>query len=424
MGGLTGGIGGSQGFSPLSFLGGFGLGGLMGGMMGGGMGMMGGLGGGMLPMMMMGGMSMLPLMMMMGGMFNQGQQAGLGGGYGGGYGGGINPMQCPAGYGGYGGGYGGCVGGYGYGGGLPGGFPGEFPGYPSGYSGGYPGGNPGYGFPPGTPGFGGGGYPSPIQSGGCCCDPQCGGGNQFPPQGSGELNNNTQNKTVSYTDSNGYKITTNYSSPQYPTVTVQGPNGQTLVSEDGDPHEQLGQGVQDQNNGAEGNWTQNNRQLILPDGTVVSMNANGASGAGAGINGVTIVDPNGQQAVQETGLNSGNPDVQETNNPYLIGQDANSINYTNAAALGQGPNGQYTFEQLQSRSLPVGPAPGGDGDGDGDGGAQPQQNKPGAPLWSWLLCPPAALGYDVVEHAGVGAGIDNFFGSVGSGISNFFTHPI
>ncbi len=310
------GINQSQGFSPLSFLGGYGLGsmtGLMGGMMGGSGGILGGMGGGMLPMM-MGGMSMLPLfLMLMGGMFNQGQQAGLGAGYGGGY---------P-------GGYGGCIGGYGY---------------------------------------GGGGYYPPIAQGPscCCCDCQSGisgygGGNQFPfqsppqfpPQGSGELNNNTQNKTVSYTDSSGYKITTNYSSPEYPTVTVQGPNGKTLVTEDGDPHEQLGQGVQDLNNGAEGNWTQNNRQLILPDGTTVSMTANGASGAGAGIKSVNIVDPNGQQAVQETGLNSGNPDVQETNNPSLIAQDANSINYTNAAALGRGPNGQSTFEQLQSQSVPT-----------------------------------------------------------------------
>ena len=357
--------------------------------------MMGGFGGGMLPMMMMGGLSMLPLMMMMGGMFNQGQQAGLGGGYGGGYGG---PIGYP---GGYGGGYGGCIGGYG--GGInpamcPAGYGGQI-GYP------YPGGYPPIAQCPALP-------PQPQQ---CCCDCQSGGGNQFPPQGSGELNNNTQNKTVSYTDSHGYKTTINYSNPQYPIVTGYSPDGKMLFQESGDPHEQLGQGVQDLNNGVEGNWTQNNRQIIYPDGTVVSLNANGASGAGAGINGMNIVDGSGQQAVQVTGVNSGNPDVQETNNPYLIAQDANSINYTNAAALGQEPNGQYAFEQLQSRSLPVGPAP---------GGAQPQQNNPGAPLWSWLLCPPAALGYDVAEHAGIGAGIDNFFGSIGSGISNFFTHPI
>ncbi|MCL5055282.1 MAG: hypothetical protein M1169_04980, partial [Firmicutes bacterium] len=408
MGGLTGGIGGSQGFSPLSFLGGFGLGGLMGGMMGGGMGMMGGFGGGMLPMMMMGGLSMLPLMMMMGGMFNQGQQAGLGGGYGGGYGGGFNPIANP--------GYGGDPNEY-----APGGFGliGANPGYagpggifsPNGPPGaGYQGGYDGaptlmpYGPPSGLfPIPSSGGYPPIAQCPNippqhcCCCDPECGGGNQFPPQGSGELNNNTQNKTVSYTDSHGYKTTINYSNPQYPIVTGYSPDGKMLFQESGDPHEQLGQGVQDLNNGVEGNWTQNNRQIIYPDGTVVSLNANGASGAGAGINGMNIVDGSGQQAVQVTGVNSGNPDVQETNNPYLIAQDANSINYTNAAALGQEPNGQYAFEQLQSRSLPVGPAP---------GGAQPQQNNPGAPLWSWLLCPPAALGYDVAEHAGIGAGID------------------
>ncbi len=417
MGGLTGGIGGSQGFSPLSFLGGFGLGGLMGGMMGGGMGMMGGFGGGMLPMMMMGGMSMLPLMMMMGGMFNQGQQAGLGGGYGGGYGGGFNPIANP--------GYGGDPNEY-----APGGFGliGANPGYagpggifsPNGPPGaGYQGGYDGaptlmpYGPPSGLfPIPSSGGYPPIAQCPNippqhcCCCDPECGGGNQFPPQGSGELNQNSQNRTVSYTDSSGYKITTSYGGNQ--SVTVDAPDGQQLLREYGDPHEQLGQGVQDLNNGVEGNWSQNNRQLILPDGTVVSMKSTltEASGNQAmsnplwGINSVNIVDPNGQQAVQENNINniSGNPpDVQETNNPYLIAQDANSINYTNAAALGQEPNGQYAFEQLQSRSLPVGPAP---------GGAQPQQNKPGAPLWSWLLCPPAALGYDIFEHAGIGAGID------------------
>ncbi|MCL4513079.1 MAG: hypothetical protein M1421_03595 [Candidatus Eremiobacteraeota bacterium] len=74
--------------------------------------------------------------------------------------------------------------------------------------------------------------------------------------------------------------------------------------------------------------------------------------------------------------------------------------------IGQGFNGQSTFEQLQSQSVPIYPAPGRDGTGDSDGGNQPQ-NKLGDPLWSWLLCPPAAFVYNLFEYAGIGSGVEN-----------------
>jgi hypothetical protein len=234
------------------------------------------------------------------------------------------------------------------------------------------------------------------------------------------LNNNPQNKTVSYTDGNGYKITTNYSNGTYPQVQIFNPQGKLLTTESGDPHESLGSGVKDLNGGVESDWTKSGRQLILPDGTVVSMSADGnipSPGHTGGITGVNIYDQNGGEAVQESGFNTGNPTINETNNPYAIAQGENNINWNNAAAIGQNCNGQYTFEQLQSRDVPVGPAPA-PGQPQPQPQPQPQQNKPGAPIWSWLLCPPAALGYDVVEHAGVGSGIDNFFGNVGSGISS------
>ena len=187
-----------------------------------------------------------------------------------------------------GGGYGGPqCGGYnpgGYGPGFPGAYPGGYPqgsyypqgAYNQGYQQGYQQGQYNAGYQQGyQQGYGGyppqGGYPGCYPPGGGWnqgCPPQ----NQcYPPQygtgnPGGHLCQEKPGAPINYTTSGGWKVSINGDK-----VIATSPDGKQKIEHSGDPHEYVnGKHVKD--------WEGKQRSMVLPDGTKVTMGAQGANG--------------------------------------------------------------------------------------------------------------------------------------------------
>lgn len=156
--------------------------------------------------------------------------------------------------------------------------------------------------------------------------------------------------SIGYTTPGGYKVNINGS-----TVTITTPEGEvsthnerccccmcshnheakekhTLV-EWGDPHERL--------DGKElGTWTGKNRSIILPDGTIIQMEATAADGT-----------------VQETTIFSGSEEIVINNNtnsidkvvfnPWQVMQDQMNTDFGATNFFGYGTDGQFHFEPYQ-----------------------------------------------------------------------------
>jgi hypothetical protein len=226
----------------------------------------------------------------------------------------------------------------------------------------------------------------------------------YPPN-YGEGGNVTQEKPggpITYTDPNGWKVVVNPG--QYPTVTITSPDGKHTITESGDPHESGAQG-------AESTWTSKDRVIELPDGTVINMNAFAKNGA---INNVNIFSGG-----QEINVNAQNGTYDVNFNPYQTWQDESQLPTDNIASVGY-QNGQFSLIPMQQEFDPYTQVP---------ANQTPDQNQAqaenkAAPLWAWALCPPAALMYDMVNHAGVGGKIDDAVSSAGNWINQNILSPI
>jgi hypothetical protein len=274
MGGFGGGMFGGGGMGSL-------MGSMFGGQMGGGIGGFAGL--------MMGG----PMGMMMG--------SGLGqmlGGLLGGLMGGASQQQPNYGCPGYGSPY--------------------QSGYQNGYQNGYQAGleaaeGGGYG------GYGGG------YGGGCGGFPAGPGGMDASPNGN-SLTQSGPGKPTTYTTPGGYTVNMDGSD-----VKITDPSGKTTTEDWGDPHEKVnGQAVDAGSNGD--HWTDNQRTILLGDGTRITMGANG--GVNSPITNTSIYTANGQEVQYN---NQNNTVTQNSWNPYQTERDA--ANQTTGETGYFGPNG-------------------------------------------------------------------------------------
>lgn len=146
----------------------------------------------------------------------------------------------------------------------------------------------GYGQPPGH-GYHGGMCPPDR-----CCPPWGPGSTGNP---GGQLQQEGPGKPINYRTSGGWNVQVNNDK-----VIITDPTGQHKIEHSGDPHEYVnGKHVKD--------WEGKDRSILLPDGTKISMHADGPHGL---IQNTSIYD--GDQNVQIN--NNGNQVTHRSFNPY------------------------------------------------------------------------------------------------------------
>jgi hypothetical protein len=196
----------------------------------------------------------------------------------------------------------------------------------------------GTGYPPGTQwnpphqqwggqNWGGCHQPPPPREG---CQPPC----QPPANGcqqGGTMTQEGPGKPINFCSPGGYNVKIDGT-----TVTVTDPTGKNTVTESGDPHEYVnGQHVDD--------WNGNTRTLLLPDGTRITMNADGSNKP---IQSTSIFS--GGQEYQIN--NNNNTITSQTFNPYQSYQDATHQSMGNTAELGFNRGGAFTLMNLFNQS--------------------------------------------------------------------------